>query len=412
MIKTNKFLGSILLISGTTIGAGMLGLPVISGFAGFFPTLFVLFFFWAYMLVTAFLYLEANLYVKGNVNLITMAEHTLGLWGKAIAWIFYLLLLYSLTAAYMAGSAPLFTEAIRFFTGYTIPAWAGPLPLVVIFGIFVYLGSKPADYINRILMFGLVATYLILAALLPSHTSFDLIKHVDTKAVVFSFPILLTSYGFHIIIPTLTNYMRHNVKKMKLALVIGSIIPFAFYVIWEFLVLGTVQVTGDNSLTQMYIEGQGSTTPLINNLIYVLKLPWVAKIANIFSFCAIITSFIGVTLSLTDFLSDGFKIKRNKKGRFLACILTFLPPLVFLYGYQRVFLTALQFAGVFVAVLLCILPALMTWQVKDIKFYQSIKGRVLLVIVIVIALAIIGLDILEEMGYLKNLINSYLNQNV
>nr|NGX30096.1 Tyrosine-specific transport protein [Candidatus Anoxychlamydiales bacterium] len=69
MIKTNKFLGSILLISGTTIGAGMLGLPVTTGFAGFFPTLFVLLFFWGYMLITAFLYLEANLSVKGNVNL-------------------------------------------------------------------------------------------------------------------------------------------------------------------------------------------------------------------------------------------------------------------------------------------------------------------------------------------------------
>ncbi|HEU64885.1 MAG TPA: tyrosine transporter [Chlamydiae bacterium] len=412
MIKTNKFLGSILLISGTTIGAGMLGLPVTTGFAGFFPTLFVLLFFWGYMLITAFLYLEANLSVKGNVNLITMAEHTLGFWGKAVAWVFYLLLLYSLTAAYMAGSAPLFTEAIKYFTGYTLPVWAGPLPLVVIFGIFVYLGSASSDYINRILMFGLIAAYLVLAILLPSHTDFDLIKHVDSKALVFSFPILLTSYGFHIIIPTLTNYMRHDVKKMKLALVIGSLIPFIIYVVWEFLVLGTVKVTGDNSLAQMYIEGQGSTAPLINNLINVLKLPWVAKIANIFSFCAIITSFIGVTLSLTDFLSDGFKIKRNKKGRFLACILTFLPPLIFLYGYQRVFLTALQFAGVFVAVLLCILPALMTWQVKEAKFYQSFKGRILLVVVILIALAIIGLDILEEMGFLKNLISGYLNKNV
>nr|NGX29103.1 Tyrosine-specific transport protein [Candidatus Anoxychlamydiales bacterium] len=67
MVKSNKFLGSVLLISGTTIGAGMLGLPVMTGFAGFFPTLALLFFFWLYMLVTAFLYLEANLALKGNV---------------------------------------------------------------------------------------------------------------------------------------------------------------------------------------------------------------------------------------------------------------------------------------------------------------------------------------------------------
>lgn len=408
MAKTNKFLGSVLLISGTAIGAGMLGLPVMTGFAGFFPTLFCLFFFWGYMLITAFLYLEANLAIKGNVNLVTMAEHTLGIWGKVIAWIFYLLLLYSLTAAYMAGSAPLFTEAIKYFTGFTIPAWAGPLPLLLIFGLFIYLGSAPADYINRILMLGLVATFLILAILLPSHTDINFIKHFDSKAVFISFPLIITSYGFHIIIPTLTNYMRHDVKKMKLALIIGSSIPFLIYIVWEFLVLGTVQVAGDNSLAKMYIEGQGSTVALINNLINVLKLPWVAKVANIFSFCAIITSFIGVTLSLTDFLSDGFKIKRNKKGRLIACILTFLPPLIFLYGFQRVFLTALQYAGIFVAIILCILPALMVWRLKEPKFYKTFWGRTLLVTVIVIALIIIGMDIAEEAGYLQKLIQNYL----
>lgn len=408
MVKSNKFLGSVLLISGTTIGAGMLGLPVMTGFAGFFPTLALLFFFWLYMLVTAFLYLEANLALKGNVNLVTMAEHSLGVWGKTIAWVFYLLLLYSLTAAYMAGSAPLFTEAIRYFTGYTIPAWVGPLPLVAIFGIFIYLGSGPADYINRILMFGLIAAYFILAILLPSHTDFNLIKHIDSKAMLVSFPLLLTSYGFHIIIPTLTNYMRHDEKKMKLALIIGSIIPFLIYVLWEFLVLGTVKVSGPDSLSQMYIAGEGSTGPLINTLVNVLKMPWVAKVANVFSFCAIITSFIGVTLSLTDFLTDGFKIKRNRKGRILACILTFVPPLIFVYGYQRVFLGALQYAGVFVAILLCILPALMTWTLPKPKFYRSFWGRSLLVVVILIALGIIVLDVFQEAGYLNSLIQGYL----
>ncbi|NGX29155.1 MAG: hypothetical protein K940chlam1_01354, partial [Candidatus Anoxychlamydiales bacterium] len=309
---------------------------------------------------------------------------------------------------YMAGSAPLFTEAIRYFTGYTIPAWVGPLPLVAIFGIFIYLGSGPADYINRILMFGLIAAYFILAILLPSHTDFNLIKHIDSKAMLVSFPLLLTSYGFHIIIPTLTNYMRHDEKKMKLALIIGSIIPFLIYVLWEFLVLGTVKVSGPDSLSQMYIAGEGSTGPLINTLVNVLKMPWVAKVANVFSFCAIITSFIGVTLSLTDFLTDGFKIKRNRKGRILACILTFVPPLIFVYGYQRVFLGALQYAGVFVAILLCILPALMTWTLPKPKFYRSFWGRSLLVVVILIALGIIVLDVFQEAGYLNSLIQGYL----
>jgi tyrosine-specific transport protein len=409
MIRTNKFLGSVLLISGTSIGAGMLGLPVMTGFAGFFPTLILLFFFWFYMLVTAFLYLEVNLAFPGNVNLITMAAKTLGIWGKVVAWLVYLLLLYSLTAAYMAGSSPLFSDAIKYFTGYNLPSWAGPLPLLIIFGVFVYLGAKSADYINRALMLGLVIAYFILAIFLPSQTELQLLKHVNMKAVLVGIPLIITSFGFHIIIPTLTSYMRHNVKKLKLALVIGSFIPFLIYILWEFLILGIVKVSGNNSLAQMYIEGQASTEALIGILIDVINKPWIAKIANFFSFFAIITSFIGVTLSLADFITDGFKIKRNPRGRFIACLLTFLPPLVFLYGYERVFLQALQYAGIFVAILLCILPALMVWKLPKAKFYKSFCGRSLLVAVILIALIVIGLDILEEMGFLKLIIQGYFN---
>lgn len=408
MIKTNKFLGSILLVSGTAIGAGMLALPVMTGFAGFFPTLFFLVFFWIYMLITAFLYLEVNLAFPGNINLISMASNTLGTWGKAVAWVVYLLLLYSLTAAYLAGSAPLLIDGIKMLTGHSIPHWVAPLPLLLVFGFVTYLGAKPADYINRFLIVGLITAYVILVFFLPPHIDLNLIKHIDVKAVSVGIPLIITSYGFHIIIPTLTNYMRHNVKKLKWTLIIGSFIPFLIYVVWEYLVLGTVKLNGNNSLTEMYIQGGSSSGPLVNILINVIKKPFMAVAANFFSFFAIITSFIGVTLSLTDFLTDGFKIKRNKKGRIIACLLTFIPPLIFLYGYQRVFLQALQYAGIFVAILLCILPALMTWRLPANNFYKTFWGRTLLVVVILIALVIIYLVIAEEMGLLKNSIQDYL----
>ena len=199
--------------------------------------------------------------------------------------------------------------------------------------------------------------------------------------------------------------MRHNVKKLKLSLVIGSFIPFLIYILWEFLVLSTVKLTGSDGLTQMYIDGQSSIGPLVN----VINKPWVAKAASFFAFFAIITSFIGVTLSLADFLTDGFKIKRNKKGRLIACILTFLPPLIFVYKFERLFLQALQYAGIFVAILLCILPAMMVWRLPNSKINKTFWGKAVLIFVIIIALGIIVLDIAEETGMLKNLIKGYLD---
>ena len=179
----NRLFGGILLVSGTSIGAGMLALPVISSFAGFIPSFFLLAITWVFLFVTSLLLLDVNLAFPGEVNLITMAGKTLGFWGKAICWITYLLLLYSLTAAYIAGSSPLFIEAFQYATGVTLPHWLGPFPLLILFGLFVYMGTGPVDWVNRLLMFGLILTYFLLVGLLPSHIELTLLKHVDTTAM-------------------------------------------------------------------------------------------------------------------------------------------------------------------------------------------------------------------------------------
>lgn len=285
----NRLFGGILLVSGTSIGAGMLALPVISSFAGFIPSFFLLAITWVFLFVTSLLLLDVNLAFPGEVNLITMAGKTLGFWGKAICWITYLLLLYSLTAAYIAGSSPLFIEAFQYATGVTLPHWLGPFPLLILFGLFVYMGTGPVDWVNRLLMFGLILTYFLLVGLLPSHIELTLLKHVDTTAMWIAIPVLITSYGFHIIIPTLTTYLNHDKKRLRLALFIGSLIPFLVYTFWEFLILGVVPLTGEYGLIQAYIKGQTGASPLT----HVLKRAWITTIARSFSFFAVLTSFLG-----------------------------------------------------------------------------------------------------------------------
>lgn len=403
MINPNRFLGGVLLIAGTTIGAGMLAMPIVTGFAGFFPSLLVLGSCWLFMLITGFLFLEVNLAMEGEVNLITMAQRTLGKWGKILSWGVYLLLLYSLTAAYIAGSAPIFLESLQFFFGLSIPSWAGPLPLLLFFGLFVYLGTLATDYINRLLMMGLLLGYVLLIMLVPSHIQWNLFTHIDYPAMLLAFPVVITSFGYHIIIPTLTTYMAHDKKKLRLAVLIGSLIPLIFYLLWEFLVLGSVPLTGSVSLAAAAKNGVSATFPLR----HILTSPWIGLGAQMFSFFAVVTSFMGVSLSLSDFLTDGLRIKKTGFGRLLACLMTFTPPLLFVYSYPRGFLIALQYAGICVAILLGILPALMSWHLPNHPFFKSIKGRALLIGVMLFATAIIILDIAEETGVLHKLTEKY-----
>ena len=55
-----RLIGGILLVAGTTIGAGMLALPVVTGFVGFWPSLALFFVYWLYMTFTAFLMFEKS----------------------------------------------------------------------------------------------------------------------------------------------------------------------------------------------------------------------------------------------------------------------------------------------------------------------------------------------------------------
>ncbi|MDR3625083.1 MAG: aromatic amino acid transport family protein [Chlamydiales bacterium] len=357
-VKKSRQLGGILLVSGTTIGAGMLALPVLTGMAGFYPSLLLFIFYWSMSLITAFLFLEANLWFPKPVNLVTISRYTLGRVGACVTWVFYLLLLYALTAAYLSASGSMFVELAAFLGFTDIPGWVQPLPFLLIFGLFIYLGTRHVDYLNRSLMIGLVIIYFLLVGLSSNTIDYVLLDRFEPKYLLGAIPVVVTSYGFHIIIPSLTTYLDRNVKALKRVIFIGSIIPLIVYLIWEYVVLGNVPVFGVFGLQEALQEGQTATYSLAG----LLNNPLLATCARVFSFLAILTSFLGVGLSLSHFLSDGLKIKHTRSGKLISASCTFLPPLLFVFFYPRGFILALDYAGIFVAVLLGILPVMIVWK--------------------------------------------------
>jgi tyrosine-specific transport protein len=396
-----RLLGGILLVSGTTIGAGMLALPVVTGLAGFYPSVALFIFYWIYMTYTAFLMLEVNLWMAPGTNLITMAKHTLGRAGEVVSWVIYLFLLYTLTAAYLAGGGPIFGGFLHYWTGWQMPDWAGPIPLLLIFGFFVYKGTKSVDYVNRVLMIGLVVTYVLMVIFLTTHVQPALLAHIDLKYILMPVSVVATSFGFHIIIPTLTTYLQRDERKLKTAILIGSLIPLVVYMIWEFLVLGIIPLDGTHGLTSGYLSGRNGA----NLIASILDNPWLSSVAHAFSFFAIVTSFLGVSLSLSDFLADGFKTHAIRWGRGMICLLTFFPPLLFIWSNPRAFFDALEYAGAFgVVILLGFLPALMVWRGR---YHQRIPstfktpgGKLVLVIIMGISLTVMALEVANKSSLL------------
>lgn len=398
----NKTVGGILLVSGTTVGAGMLALPVVTGFAGFFPSMILFVVYWLFMTFTALLILEVNLWMeKKDANMITMARMTLGRGGEALAWVAYLFLLYALTTAYLAGGGPIFNEFLYGLTGVTVPRYLESVPLLLIFGYFVYRGAHTVDWINRLLMTGLVLAFCLSAFLLVPYVNPELLYHHNISLLWVGSSVAATSFGFHIIIPTLTSYLNHNVNKLRRVIWIGSAIPLLVYLLWELLVLGIVPIEGNNSLYQGYFEGANGAellTRMIGN-------GFLSEILRVFLLLAIITSFLGVSTSLTDFLSDGFNVKKSPQGRVFLLLLTFGPPMLFALTDPRAFLSALEYAGAFgVVVLLGFLPALMAWRGRK-KYakgarYQAPGGSMLLFLTMAASCIVILCEVLQKMGIL------------
>jgi tyrosine-specific transport protein len=397
MNDKHHLIGGVLLVAGTTIGAGMLALPVVTGFAGFIPSISLFVLYWIFMTFTAFLMLEVNLWMGEHTNLITMAKKTLGRRGQIISWMIYLFLLYTLTTAYVAGGGYMLVDFIRQMTGWNLPGWIGPLPLLGIFGIFVYKGARSVDYINRILMVGLVLTYLCMIIFLSPHVQSDLLKHQQWDGLWMAVSIVSTSFGFHIIIPTLTDYLNRDVKQIKQVILIGSLIPLLVYISWEFLTLGIIPLKGVNGLFSGYEKGIDGAT-LMGQLLNHSELSLLARLFSIF---AILTSFLGVSLSLRDFLSDGLNIQKSRRGRFILYLLTFIPPLILTLTDPRAFLNALEYAGAFgVVTLLGLLPVIMVWRGRyHLHFpssFQTPGGKWALMLAFCLSLIVIGMEIINK----------------
>jgi tyrosine-specific transport protein len=402
MNHIQRLIGGILLVSGTTIGAGMLALPIVTGFAGFWPSMTLLTFYWLYMTFTAFLMLEVNLWMEEHTNLITMAKRTLGRGGQICSWIIYLFLLYTLTTAYLAGGGPIFLEAFETLTGWQLPLWMSPFPLLLIFSFFVYQGAHAVDYANRLLMLGLAISYVLMILFLTPHIETSLLKHANWSTVWIAISIVSTSFGFHIIIPTLTDYLHRDVKQLRWVLIIGSMIPLIVYISWELLTLGIIPLEGPNGLAEGFKNGLDGAT-LLGTFLGKTEL---SLLARLFSLFAIVTSFLGVSLSLRDFLADGLKIQKTSQGRLLLYLLTFVPPLVITLIDPRAFLNALEYAGAFgVVTLLGLFPVLMVWRGRYVQNrigpFRTPGGQWALALALVISLTVIALEIANKTGFLQ-----------
>ena len=404
--KKGSVLGGMLLIAGSCIGAGMLGLPIVTGLSGFFPSLVMFFLSWLFMTSTALLFVEANGWFSGKVNLLTMVGHSLGRWGKGICWVTYLFLFYALLVAYISGIGSLCSSFFQINFHSSLPGWIGSLIFVVLFGWVVYLGTRRVDLFNRGLMVGKISCFVLLVAAGAYYVNSSLLLRAEPAYAASSLPLLVIAFGFHNMIPSLTAYLKGDLKRVRITILGGSLLAFAIYLIWEVIVLGVVPLEGAHGILESLKNDQEAS----QSIAALIGSSSVRTFSQGLAFFAILTSFLAQALSLVHFFADGLKISYKKQESSGLCMLALVPPLILSIIYPQLFFKALNFAGGICAVILFgILPVGMIWigryRMRSLGTYRMPGGKPALGFIFCFAAFILFIQISAMLGakYMPNL---------
>ncbi len=384
-------LGGTLLIAGTTIGVGMLALPVATAPGGFVPAITIYFICWLFMLCTGLLLLEICTWMPKDANLISMAHRLLGPIGKNVCWIVYLFLFVTVMIAHVVGGG----DVLREITGNAIPSWLSAILYVAIFSPIVYLGTHSVDRLNLCLISGVAITYILFIVFSIGHVNVELLSYANWSKAWIALPVLFTAFTYQVIIPTLMTYMERNVKKVRLAIILGSSIPLIVYLIWEFLILGVIPIEGPGGLIEAGQKGQNAVMPLKQ----LLNKPLLFSIGKAFAFFTLTTSYVALALAFVDFLADGLKIEKKGMKKVALCLAVFVPPTLIALSYPHIFIIALSYAGGYsCAILFGLFPPLMAWVGRYVKGYSRANqqipgGKVFLSILILFILFELGIEL-------------------
>jgi tyrosine-specific transport protein len=303
-----KFLATTFTLTGTIIGAGILGLPYVFAKSGFLAGLFWLVVLGAVMLFVNLCLGEITLRTRGKHQLSGYAAKYLGKWGKRIMFFAMIFGIYSALLAYLIGEGESFSRIL--------PGNINP----VILGSLFWLGmtlllKRGLKGLKRVETWGVIAIiFLVLGIFINFLPQIQLSNLLTFNQPNFAVPIgvvLFALLGFSSI-PELRKEIRGQEKLFKKAIVIGTLIPLSLYVLFTAVFVGVL----GKEITQVATLSFG---PLITLL-------------GIFT---MLTSYFVLSYSLRD------TFKYDMKG-FRGCnfIFTSLVPLI-LY----LLVTKFNFAG-------------------------------------------------------------------
>jgi tryptophan-specific transport protein len=352
-------LGGAMIIAGTAVGAGMFSIPIVTSGVWFSGSVALLIYTWFCMLISGLMILEATMNYPAGASFHTVVKDLLGKGWNTLNGLSITFVLYILTYAYISAGGSIIAHTLEgvFGANQTLSG----LVFAIVVAFIVWLSTRAVDRLSTILIGGMVITFVLSVG--------DMFTHVQ-PAVLFNqggsdanylpyalaaLPYLLTSFGYHGNVPGLVKYYQKDSGAVVRSLVYGTLLALAIYILWQYVIQGNI---ARDAFKQVIAEG-GNIGSLLKQMGNVSSSHAVGQLLNAFSYMALASSFLGVSLGLFDFLADFFKFKDNQAGRTKSALVTFVPPTLAALLFPNGFLYAIGFAGLAATIWAVIVPAMM-----------------------------------------------------
>lgn len=363
-------LGGSMLVAGTAIGAGMLGLPMISAGMWFYWSTALLVVSWFMMYRSSQAILEVNLHFKPGDSFHTLTVSLLGKKWAALNGLSVAFVLYTLVYAYVSGGGSVVQHALTPALGAAPPRMLTSLLFGLLLAACIWWSSKAVDRFSIILMFGMVIALILSISGMLGRMRPSALLDLEGGGFIYIWCALstyLTSFCFHASVPSLMKYIGGDGEAINRCLRWGTLMALACYFVWILAADGLIPRPAYKEV----IAAGGNVGDLLAAAGGSLGGGAILGFLETFSFLAVATSFLGAGLGLFDYMADLCAFDDSRLGRTKTMLVTFAPPMICGLIWPDGFLPAIGWAGLAASIWSVIIPAMLLIAARR-KFMVSL----------------------------------------
>ncbi len=307
MPKSHHLYEAIATLVGATIGAGILGIPYIIASAGFITGAIDILIVFAAILITNLHLGEVILRTRGKHQLTGYAEKYLGKNGKLMVMLAMVFGIYGALIAYTLGQG----DAIAAIFGGSEIIYS--LIFFAAAAFIIFLGIRIFEEFELVISAFVILTIIAISLVGLGSVDAANLQEFSAAKMLLPFGVILFAFIGAPGIPEMAEELGKYKKELKKAIIIGTFIPLAVYLLFTLVAVGVVGKNFEN------LEEKDKIASAALGL-YLGR--GAAVFTNLFAIFSMTTAFLALGIAMKEMFQYDYKI-----GRKIAWLATISIPL-------------------------------------------------------------------------------------